>query len=91
MQWRRGPTPVVLGSSSLLSSSAGQWTRVQQVRGAEQPPVHAAGAGLHPGAGVPADLAPRPRPQLPRPRQDCRLLPNVRAELGRGVELYHAE
>ena len=85
----------MLGSSSLLSRSAGQRTRVREVRGAEQPPVLAAGAGLHPGAGghrgVPADLAPRPRPQLPRPRQGCRLLPNVRAELDRGVELHHAD
>ena len=38
----------------------GERARVRQVRGGEQPPVLAAGAGLHPGAGghpvVPADL-----------------------------------
>lgn len=34
----------MLGSSSLLSRSAGQRTRVREVRGAEQPPVLAAGA-----------------------------------------------
>ena len=81
----------MLGSSSLLSRSAGQRTRVREVRGAEQPPVLAAGAGLHPGAGVRAELTLRPRPQLPRPRQGRRLLPNVRAELDRGVELHHAD
>ena len=30
---------------------AGERARVRQVRGGEQPPVLAAGAGLHPGAG----------------------------------------
>ena len=62
LQWRRGPTPVMLGSSSLLSRSDGQRTRVREVNGAEQPPVLAASAGLQPGAGVRAELA------LPRGR-----------------------
>ena len=69
----------------------GERACVRQVRFGEQPPVLAAGAGLQPGAGVRAELAPRPRPQLPRPRQGRRLLPNVRAELDRGVELHHAD
>ena len=69
----------------------GERACVRQVCFGEQPPVLAAGAGLHPSAGghpgVPADLPLRPRPQ---PRQGRSLLQTARAEQGRGVKLQHA-